>query len=200
MKKESRKQHILECLAHMLEDNPGGKITTAKLAAEVGVSEAALYRHFPSKTKMFEGLIEFMEGVIFSRINLIIQEEEECIERCYQITYLLLKFTEQNPGITRLLTGDILAGETPRLRERIAQFYDRVEMQLKNILREAEIKEHIRPIMPMTAAANLLLMTTDGHIHQYVRSNFKRKPTEYWEEQWPILIEGFFKRTMGGVV
>ena len=45
----SRKQQILQALAEMLEQAPGGRITTAGLAKHVGVSEAALYRHFPSK-------------------------------------------------------------------------------------------------------------------------------------------------------
>ena len=47
-----RRQQILETLAKMLEESPGARITTAKLAKNVGFSEAALYRHFPSKTKM----------------------------------------------------------------------------------------------------------------------------------------------------
>ncbi|VFS61427.1 Synthetically lethal with a defective Min system protein A [Kluyvera cryocrescens] len=40
--------------------------TTAKLAASVGVSEAALYRHFPSKTRMFDSLIEFIEDSLIN--------------------------------------------------------------------------------------------------------------------------------------
>ena len=63
--KPSRKQQILESLAIMLEENKGDRITTAGLAAKVGVSEAALYRHFPSKAKMFESLIEFVEETLF---------------------------------------------------------------------------------------------------------------------------------------
>ncbi len=67
--KINRREHILQSLARMLETNPGQRITTAKLASEVGVSEAALYRHFPSKARMFEGLIEFIEDSLLSRIN-----------------------------------------------------------------------------------------------------------------------------------
>ena len=57
MTKPSRREEILQALATMLESQPGARITTAALAKEVGVSEAALYRHFPSKAKMLEGLI-----------------------------------------------------------------------------------------------------------------------------------------------
>jgi len=61
----------------MLETLPGARITTASIAREVGVSEAALYRHFPSKAKMFEGLILFIEETLFVRINRIIAEEKK---------------------------------------------------------------------------------------------------------------------------
>lgn len=194
--KGERKQQILECLAKMLEDSPGGKITTAKLAETVGVSEAALYRHFPSKTKMFEGLIEFIEEAIFSRVALITKEEVPAIKQCENILSLLLLFVERNPGITRLLTGDILTGETDRLRQRITQFYDRLETQLKQILREAELKEGLRPVLPVGNAANLLLAAAEGRISQFVRSEFKRQPTEMWPEQWQQLTQGFFRKTM----
>ena len=80
--KGQRRQEILESLVKMLEESPGARITTAKLAAEVGVSEAALYRHFPSKTKMFEGLIEFIEDAIFSRINMITKEDTPALKQC----------------------------------------------------------------------------------------------------------------------
>lgn len=177
----------------MLEVSPGERITTARLAKEVGVSEAALYRHFPSKSKMFEGLIEFIEETIFTRVTIIVKEEHNAINRCERILGLLLAFTEKNPGITRILTGDALAGETGRLRNRVAQLFDRLETQLKQILRDAEIHDAIRPIIPIAIAANLLMATVEGRICQFVRSEFKRKPTEHWPDQWSVLMEGFFK-------
>lgn len=192
-KKSQRRQQILEALAHMLEANPGERITTAGLAREVGVSEAALYRHFPSKSKMFEGLIEFVEETMFSRINIILAEEQTALKRCQKILTLLLTFTARNPGITRILTGDALAGESERLHHRVAQLFDRLETQLKQIVREAEMREGLRPVISAGAAANLLLATAEGRISQFVRSGFKRAPTVDWQEQWEILTEGLFR-------
>lgn len=191
--KASRRQQILESLAHMLEASPGARITTAALAREVGVSEAALYRHFPSKSKMFEGLIEFIEETIFTRVTLILSDEPSSLARCEKILLLLLTFTERNPGITRLLTGDALTGETERLRDRVAQLFERVETQLKQILREAELREGLRPNLPLAAAANMLMACAEGRITQFVRSEFRRPPTEYWAEQWPVLIQGLMR-------
>ncbi|WP_163831222.1 nucleoid occlusion factor SlmA [Spartinivicinus ruber] len=192
-RKTSRKEQILQALATMLETSPGARITTSKLAKEVGVSEAALYRHFPSKAKMFEGLIEFIEETIFSRINLIVNEEQTAIRRCEKILSMLLAFAEKNPGITRILTGDALAGETARLRNRVIQLFDRLETQLKQIIREAEVREGLRTNLTLTGGANLLLASAEGRISQYVRSEFKRPPTEYWSDQWPLLASAVFK-------
>ena len=192
-RKSQRRQQILEALAQMLEANPGNRITTAGLAKQVGVSEAALYRHFPSKSKMFEGLIEFIEETLFSRIKLILNEESSAAGRCEKMLMLLLAFTERNPGITRILTGDALAGETERLHLRVAQLFDRFETQLKQVIREAEVREGLRPAIPLSAAANLLMATAEGRISQYVRSGFRRSPTEDWKLQWDLLMSGFFK-------
>ncbi|WP_286198164.1 nucleoid occlusion factor SlmA [Salinisphaera sp. G21_0] len=191
--KISRKQQILEALAHMLETAPGNRITTSALARAVGVSEAALYRHFPSKAKMFEGLIEFIEETLFSRISLILSDEPHVNARCEKILLLLIGFCEKNPGLTRILTGDALAGETERLRQRVTQLFDRLETQLKQTLREAEIKEGVRPRLTVSVTANLMLAAAEGRIAQYVRSEFKRKPTENWADQWLILSAAAFR-------
>ncbi len=50
--KLNRRQQILEVLASELEKNLGLPITISSLANAVGVSEAALYRHFASKAKI----------------------------------------------------------------------------------------------------------------------------------------------------
>ena len=186
-KKPSRKQQILEALAQELENSPGERITTAGLAKAVGVSEAALYRHFPSKAKMFEGLIEFIEDTIFSIINQILNEQQSSIVRTETILKVVLGFAERNPGLTRLMAGDVLVGETERLRQRISQFYERLETQLKQVLREGEMKQELPSVLPVQPTANLLLATIEGRLNQFVRSGFKRSPLEHWDDQWALL-------------
>jgi TetR/AcrR family transcriptional regulator len=190
--KISRKDQILQALAIMLEETPGGRITTSGLAKQVGVSEAALYRHFPSKAKMFDGLIEFIEDTIFSRISLILNDEPTTIGKCGQSIFLLLTFAERNPGITRILTGDPLAGETDRLRIRVAQFFERFETQLRQVLRESELREGKRPQLETQVAANLMMAAAEGRISQFVRSDFARLPTQHWEEQWQAMSRAIF--------
>jgi TetR/AcrR family transcriptional regulator len=188
-----RRQQILEVLARELETHPGSRITTAALARAVGVSEAALYRHFASKAKMFEALIDFAEESVFGLINRILEQETEADVRCDRIAQLLLGFAERNPGITRVLLGDALVGENERLRARVAKFFDRIETQLKQLLREANLSQGRRAAVGIDVVANHIMVLIEGRMSQYVRSNFEKKPTRDFAELWAALQAGLFK-------
>ena len=193
MSKINRRQQILESLALMLQERPGNRITTASLAAQVGVSEAALYRHFPSKGKMLEGLIVFAEETLFSRITLILDDHDDASARCRNIIFLLLSFIERNPGFARLFVGDALQGETERLRARIHQLLNRLETQLRQIIREHNAALTQLPTLQINPTANLLLCFAEGRIQQFVRSDFTDSPTRDWETQWTMLNRTIFE-------
>jgi TetR/AcrR family transcriptional regulator len=192
-RKTNRRQQILETLARELEIHPGSRITTASLAHAVGVSEAALYRHFASKAKMFEALIDFAEASVFGLINTIMSQEKNTINRCEKIVKLLLSFSEKNPGITRILLGDALVGENERLRLRVGQFFERIETQFKQVLREANLSNDTRTATTIDATANQLLVIIEGKMSRYARSEFEKKPTDYWDDQWQVLKISLFK-------
>ncbi|OON38417.1 nucleoid occlusion factor SlmA [Izhakiella australiensis] len=186
--KKNRRDEILQALAQMLESSDGSqRITTAKLAATVGVSEAALYRHFPSKTKMFDSLIEFIEDSLITRINLILQDEKETLPRLRLITQLILGFGERNPGLTRILTGHALMFEQDRLQGRINQLFERIEVQLRQVLRERKLREGEGFSSDETLLASLLLASCEGLLSRYVRSEFRYRPTQDFDTRWPLI-------------
>ena len=87
-----RKLQILQALAAMLEHPKGDKITTAALARQLDVSEAALYRHFASKAQMYEGLIEFIESSVFGLFNQIAEGEPDGMAQAHAMLQVLLSF------------------------------------------------------------------------------------------------------------
>ena len=187
-RKSNRREEILQCLAHMLESTQGSqRITTKMLAANVGVSEAALYRHFPSKARMFEGLIEFIEDSITTRINRILDDEKDTLTRLRMVLQLILMFGERNPGLSRIMTGHALMFEQDRLQFRINQLFERIESQLRQILKERKLREGKGFPVDESILAAQLLGQVEGSLSRYVRSNFKYKPTENFDDYWQLL-------------
>ncbi len=185
-----RKQQILQTLAHMLENPRGEKITTAALAARLDVSEAALYRHFASKAQMYEGLIEFVEHTLFGLINRITSEEANSLRQIDAILSLLLGFAQKNPGMTRVLIGEVLVNEDERLQQRVNQLHDRLEASLKQAVKLGVGQQQLRADLDAGNLANLLVCVVDGRWHQFVKSGFKRQPMDGWEAQRDLLLGG----------
>ena len=200
LKPGERRVHILQTLAAMLEAPKSEKITTAALAARLGVSEAALYRHFASKAQMFEGLIEFIEQTIFGLINQIVDKESNGVLQARAIALMLLNFPAKNPGMTRVLTCEALVGEHERLTERVNQMLERVEASLKQCLRLAQMEANsgasaAENVVPLPAGydpairASLLLSYIIGRWHRYVRSGFARAPAEHADAQLLLILQ-----------
>ncbi len=181
--KGERRLEILKALAEMLEQPKWERITTAALAGKLDVSEAALYRHFASKAQMYEGLIEFIEGSVFTLANRITADEADGERQAGKLVEMLLAFAEKNPGMVRVMTGDALVGEHERLQARMNQFFDRFESTLKQSLRLAGGEAVKAGEAEVSAQAGAMLRYAIGALHQYAKSGFTRKPTESFSAQ-----------------
>lgn len=186
-----RKLQILQTIVEMLEQPKGEKITTAALAARLDLSEAALYRHFPSKFMMYQGLIDFIEQTVFGLINKISTEEQDGLKQIEGIVGLLLGFAKKNRGMTRVLIGDALVNEDERLQQRINQLLDRVEATLKQSLRIAATQGQLQADADFGAHANLLLCFVVGRWNQFGKSGYAKDPMAQWPQQWAIIRSQF---------
>ena len=187
LKRGERRMQILQVLAKMLESPQIERITTATLSEHVGVSEAALYRHFASKAQMYEGLIEFIEQSVFTLYNQIAQRPEPASTRVAQMVQVLLRFAQQNPGMVRVMVGDALVFEHTRLQQRMGQFFERVESSLKQVLRD-EATDSISPGADAAVRAGVITAWMQGRLQRYARSGFRRLPTEQLDDALGLLL------------
>jgi len=193
-----RRVQILRALAGMLEQPGAERITTAALAARLGVSEAALYRHFASKAQMFEGLIEFIEQSVFTLLNQIADRTLPDAPALLELpaawarpagtmVAMVLQFAETNPGMTRVMVGDALVFENARLQQRMYQFFDKFEAMLRQALRPA-LDRTDTPTHDAQVIASALTAFLLGRLHRYARSGFRRLPSEHLGASLAVML------------
>jgi TetR/AcrR family transcriptional regulator len=73
------------------------------------------------------------------------------------------------------------------------QFFDRFETQVKQVLREAELRDGQQLNLDIQNAANLIVCMAEGKLSQFVRSDFSRLPTAAWQEQWQLIAQVVFE-------
>lgn len=184
-----RRVQILQTLAAMLERPGAERVTTAALAAQLDVSEAALYRHFASKAQMFEGLIDFIEQSVFTLVNQIAERDGAGREQAARIVTMVVQFAEKNPGMTRVMVGDALVYENERLQSRMNQFFDKIEATLRQVLRDVTVAEgSATPTVDAQVRAGALTAFVVGRLQRFVRSGFRRLPSEHLDAAVQLML------------
>ena len=192
-KLKPRQLDIMQSLAKMLQAKGPVKVTTASLANECGITEAAIYRHFPSKKKIYEGLVDFCEQSLFDLIGDINSSKEDYLKKVSKIMILLVSFSEKNPGLARLLTREAFSIDEASLDDRIKQMFSKIELQIKQNLQKYEQQTKKKLALPSASSANLLLAFVEGVIQQFVRSGFTEKPTQRISDQAAFLTRSLSK-------
>ena len=188
-----RQLDIMQNLAKLLETKGPVKVTTASLAQECGITEAAIYRHFPSKRKIYEGLVNFCEQSLFDLIGEINAGKDPYLKKVSKIMILLVSFCEKNPGLARLLTREAFSVNESSLDNRIKQMFSKIELQIKQNLQKYEQETKKKLVLPSASSAILLLAFVEGIIQQFVRSGFSEKPTQRISDQAYFLTESLVK-------
>ena len=187
---KDRKQIILQSLAKLLEERDATKVTTASLAKESGITEAALYRHFPSKRSIFLELFTFCDETIFQKVGEIKKEASiEPDEKIRLIFFFFIIFLEKNKGFARILSREALGPNEKNVIDAVNQFYERLELSMKQILASERERIQLTPGI----SSHLITSTIEGIISRFIRNGFKEMPSGYIENYWSLLSRSLFK-------
>ncbi|PID51376.1 MAG: nucleoid occlusion factor SlmA [Pasteurellales bacterium] len=190
---KERQQQVLEVLLVLLNSEEGmQRITTERLAKAVGVSEGALYRYYPSKTKMFEALLDNIETALMSQLKIVAHREHTTLGKIKVILYTIIEFARKNPGVTRILTGHALMFEDDILKMRVAKFFDGLELQFASILQMRKLREKRGFENSIRVLSAFLINFCEGQFLRLVRSNFRSEESQQFEKQW-LLIQPLFE-------
>ena len=189
--KVSRKTQIMQTLARMLEEKEPVKITTAELARGTEITEAAIYRHFPSKRKIYEEMVIFFESNIFPRIESI-RSNHPSEEVPGLIVSLILSFCETNKGFAKILNKQALTAAEAKIDDKISLIFERLNVEIKQSFQSYERETKKKLKINSSSSADLLMSCMEGQIQAFIRSNFKKNSLADWQTHWNLLKDSIF--------
>ena len=189
--KVSRKTQIMQTLARMLEEKEPVKITTAELARRTEITEAAIYRHFPSKRKIYEEMVIFFESNIFPRIESI-RSNHPSEEVPGLIVSLILSFCETNKGFAKILNKQALTAAEAKIDDKISLIFERLNIEIKQSFQSYERETKKKLKINSSSSADLLMTCMEGQIQAFTRSNFKKNSLTDWQAHWNLLKDSIF--------
>ena len=187
--KNDRKSIILQSLAGLLEERNLSKITTSLLAEKSEITEAALYRHFPSKRAIYAELFSFCDDAIFSKCGELKKTDLSSKEKVKNAFLFFVLFIEKNKGFARLLSREALSSDEQNVTDSVNQFFERFELSIKQMLSEDIDSLITQPGI----SAQLIVTCLEGNVGRYIRSKFKDSPSSYIDNVWELLSLNIFK-------
>lgn len=187
--KNDRKNIILQALAGLLEERNLSKITTSLLAEKSQITEAALYRHFPSKRAIYAELFSFCDDAIFTKCGELKKADLDSKEKVKNAFLFFMIFIEKNKGFARLLSREALSSDEQNVTDSVNQFFERFELSIKQMLSEDTDKLITQPGI----SAQLIVTCLEGNVGRYIRSKFKDSPSSYIDNIWELLSLNLFK-------
>lgn len=163
---EQRQSAGIEAVVHLCGEQDPSTLTTARIASEIGLSQGALFKHFPTKDRLWEAVASWVAEQITQHVFRVADEHERA-DRALEAMFLAhVGFIARHPGIPRLMLGELQKpGHHPakRIIRRTLATYRQKVVSLLNLGIEQRI---ISPTIDAEAAAVLYLGAIQGLVVQ----------------------------------
>ncbi len=158
-----RKTQILETMLALAGDVGPDRVRTKALAERVGVTEPALYRHFPGgKGEMWRALAGFIGERMAGLWQAVLSTDAAAPERLRRLILAQLGMIKAIPGLPGILFSRALHAENPALRAGVAEVMGRLHGRLQATVEEGQRRGEIRADVDAEAAAWLLIAVAQG--------------------------------------
>jgi TetR/AcrR family transcriptional regulator len=161
----ARKRSILDAAIKSFAANGAAGMTTANLAAEIGVSEPILYRHFDSKEKILEGILKDVAEQVAEQLKVLTKKDKgepfQAIKNiCSGYTNLARKYEAEFGVINRFL----VEVRSAKMNKLLKKHYEMYVGLLEPLIEECQRSGHIRKEISANTAAWHLVNSALGYL------------------------------------
>jgi len=162
---ERRAVTVEAVIALAAEQNPG-EITTAAIAKHMGLTQGALFRHFPSKDAILQAVMEWVAERLLARVDKAAQAAASPLAALEAIFMTHIDFIAQHPGVPRMLFGELQrAGDTPA-KMMARTLLDRYGKRLSALIEQGKAQGELAAEVNTAAATTLFIGAIQGLVMQ----------------------------------
>lgn len=189
-----RRGQIVDAARKVIINYGSEHVTVKRIASEVGISEAAIYRHFKNKRAVLIMLAENIEQNIVNDIKGAAREGYTPLGVLDSVLRSHLSAVQQREGISFQVIAEIISLGDKKLNKKLSDVLDKYIDQLKNLLAEGVRCGEVRPDINLEAAAMALFGIIQGLVNIWTLENYSFNPQERFAALWGVFYEAVIKR------
>lgn len=147
------------------EQNPS-EITTSAIAKRMGLTQGALFRHFPTKDAILQAVMEWVAEQLLSRVDKAAEAASSPLQALEAVFMAHIDFVVQRPGVPRIIFGELQRAEETAPKRLVQTIVRRYGERLHRLIEAGKANGELDPALDSEAAAILFIGTIQGLVMQ----------------------------------
>lgn len=163
---QQRRRQTVETLIDLAAEQNPNAITTQALADQMGLTQGAIFRHFPTKQAIFSGVMDWVAVRLMKRIDNAIASESKAIKKLEAMFFAHITFVSKHPGIPRILFGELQHNKDSIPKQMVQKLIGQYANKLQIVMQTGKDSGELTPDLDIEAAALLFIGSIQGLVMQ----------------------------------
>ena len=168
---EERQAEIVAAALRLARNTSPSVITTSEIAAAVGVTQGALFKHFPTKESIVEAVLDWVAERLLSRVDRAIEGAPSPVAAIEAVFTAHVAFVAEHPGVPRMLFGELQRAELTAPKRMAQTIMRRLRSRLTRLIEEGKAAGALSPTLDADAAVTCLIGMVQGLVMQSLLAN-----------------------------
>lgn len=195
---EERQEEIIRAAVDLAGEQGVDGVTTQDMAKAVGVTQGAIFRHFPSKDMIWLAVIHWVRGRLMSVIDVAAEQGSDPLDALEKMFFAHLGFVEKVPAIPKIIFTSQLLRKNPKIRELVRSILVDYEVKVTGLLAQAKAQRLVRPDLDEHAAAVMFTGMIQGLVVRVPIIEARKSLLAEGKQVFPIFLHGIGSVRAGG--
>ncbi len=163
---DERRAETVQAVVELAATQNPKEITTAAIAKHMGVTQGALFKHFPSKESILEAVMEWVAEHLLTRVDQAAAAAPSPLAALEATFMTHIHFVSEHPGVPRMLFGE-LQNQNDSLPKKMAQtLLRRYGERLRQLLEAGKAQGELAAGLDIEAATVSFIGSIQGLVMQ----------------------------------
>lgn len=187
---EARQEEIIRAAVDLAGEQGVDGVTTQDMAKAVGITQGAIFRHFPTKDMIWLGVVHWVRGRLMSVLDMAAAQGSDPLDALEKMFFAHLGFVEKVPAIPKLVFTNHLLKSNPRIRELIRSILTDYEAKVTGLIAQAKAQNLVRADLDEHAAAVMFTGMIQGLVIRVPIIEARKSLVEEGRLVFPLFLHG----------
>jgi AcrR family transcriptional regulator len=185
-----RQREILSVGIKILSDEGAKSLTLKRIGEIIGISEAAIYRHFSGKKELLLSLHGYVKSQVTQRLASFLISGEHSEKHLELLLVEIISYFKENKGISLIFLSESIYHNDPDMKVALKELISGIKSIIKNLIESGMEKGHFRKdINPDVAAIMIMGIVQISMIHLVI-GGMDFEPSLLVKNFMPLILKG----------